>query len=64
MMRLAHDVAYLHNLRRVVPALVQRGDDLATLLQLADSLLPEERRSAFCRTIHATNLQTMFEHYQ
>ncbi|MCX6048365.1 MAG: hypothetical protein NT075_24955 [Chloroflexi bacterium] len=61
MMRLAQDVAYLHNLQRVVPALVQRGDALAGVLSLADSLLPAERRSSLCRAIHLKNLQTMVE---
>ena len=60
MLRLAQDVAYLHTLRRVVPALVQRGDALSDLLQLADSLLPEERRSALCRETHLMNLQTLY----
>ena len=61
MMRLAQDVAYLHNLQRVVPAMVQRGDELAGVLRLADSLLPAERRSPLCRTIHLANLQAMIE---
>ncbi len=61
MMRLAQDVAYLHSLQRVVPALVQRGDDLAAVLPVADSLLPEARRSPLCREIHLKNLQAMFE---
>jgi len=60
MMRLAADVAYLHGLRRVVPALVVRGDALDLLLQLSDSLLPEGRRSALCREVHVENLQTLY----
>ncbi|CAN5612558.1 hypothetical protein BH10CHL1_BH10CHL1_25740 [soil metagenome] len=61
LMRLAQDVAYLHNLQRVVPAMVQRGDELAAVLPLADSLLPAERRSPSCRATHLENLQTMVE---
>ncbi len=61
MMRLAQDVAYLHNLQRIVPAIVQRGDELAAVFPLADSLLPAERRSPDCRAIHLKNLQTMIE---
>lgn len=61
MQRLAQDVAYLHTLRRVVPAMVQRGETLSALLQLADSLLPEERRSTRCQEIHLLNLQTLYD---
>jgi len=61
MQRLAQDVAYLHTLRRIVPALVQRGGALTALLQLADSLLPEERRSPHCQETHLVNLQTLYE---
>jgi hypothetical protein len=60
MMRLAADVAYLHSLRRVVPALVARGEAVAMLLQLSESLLPEGRRSALCREVHLANLQTLY----
>ncbi len=60
MMRLAADVAYLHSLRRVVPALAARGDAASMLSQLSDSLLPEERRSALCRAVHVANLQTLY----
>jgi hypothetical protein len=59
MMRLAQDVAYLHSLQRVVPALVQRGDPRTAVLSVADSLLPEGRRSPLCRAIHLANLQMM-----
>jgi hypothetical protein len=60
MRRLATDVAYLHNLRRVVPALVQRGDSLAALQQMADSLLPQERHSALNHDRNLSNLEMLY----
>ncbi|MEZ4712402.1 MAG: hypothetical protein R3A44_34755 [Caldilineaceae bacterium] len=59
MRRLAADVAYVHGLRRVIPALAQRNDGLEHALEMADSLLPEGRRSAFARQCHQTNVQNM-----
>ncbi|MEZ4656031.1 MAG: hypothetical protein R2911_00495 [Caldilineaceae bacterium] len=59
MRRLAADVAYLHNLRRVIPALAQRHDGLEHALEMADALLPEGRRSAIARQCHQKNVQNM-----
>ncbi|RIK43695.1 MAG: hypothetical protein DCC55_05000 [Chloroflexi bacterium] len=59
MRRLANDVAYLHSLRRVVPALAQRGDEAETSASVADSLLPADRNSLHCRRIHLANVQTL-----
>jgi hypothetical protein len=56
MRRLADDVAYL---RRVVPALVQRDAGDETIAAVAESLLPTNRNSALCRTIHLANLQSL-----
>ena len=55
--RLANDVAYLHSLRRVIPAAVRRGDDAIQIQQLGATLLPENRRSAICQQIHARNVE-------
>lgn len=54
--RLAADVAYLHSLRRVVPALVERGDDEATIQSIAASLQPADRRSALATQTHQANV--------
>ena len=59
MRRLAADVAYLHGLRRVVPALAQRNDGLEHALEMTDSLLPEGRRNALARPQHGENVQHM-----
>ena len=59
MERLAADVAYLHGLRRVVPGLLQRGEPLETIERIAESLLPEDRRSEAAQSVHAANLSTL-----
>jgi hypothetical protein len=59
MERLAADVAYLHGLRRVVPGLLQRGEPLETIERIAESLLPEDRRSEAAQAVHAANLSTL-----
>jgi hypothetical protein len=62
MARLAADVAYLHGLRRVVPAVQQAGDPVdgqAALAALTESLLPPERRTPLARAVHANNLGTL-----
>ncbi len=55
MQRLAADVAYLHGLRRVVPAL----DADAVTDELTESLLPAGRRGTASRALHAENLQRL-----
>ncbi|MCB0113128.1 MAG: hypothetical protein KDD84_03540 [Caldilineaceae bacterium] len=57
--RLANDVAYLHNLRRVLPPAIRGGDDDVKLQDLAATLLPENRRSAICQLVHARNVAKM-----
>lgn len=52
--RLAGDVAYLHQLRRVVPGFV--GQETESLMQAAETLLPPERRSAAARAVNRANL--------
>lgn len=60
MERLADDVAYIHGLRRVVPALTRDGQGLNAALALADTLLPAGRTHTTCRAINAANVQAMF----
>lgn len=63
MRRLAADVAYLHGLMRVIPAMAQRGDanEDETLQTTAESLLPQERQSDGCRETHAANVRHLYE---
>lgn len=60
MQRLAADVAYLHGLRRAVPAAMQAGDNLEQIMAVADSLLPADRRSARCKMQHQANIQSIY----
>lgn len=59
MERLAADVAYLHGLRRVIPALLTRGEPLETIERTTDSLLPGDRQSEEAWTVHAHNLSVL-----
>jgi hypothetical protein len=61
MTRLANDVGYLHNLRRVIPAAVRRGDDLIKTRELAATLIPENRRTLHCQSIHKKNVETLYK---
>jgi hypothetical protein len=61
MRRLANDVAYLHSLRRVIPPLTQRDDAGEAIAAVAESLLPADRNSPLCRTIHLANLQSLLD---
>jgi len=60
MERLAADVAYLHGLRRVIPAMAQRGDDLAAVRAVEESLLPAARTRESCRVVHRRNVQRLY----
>jgi hypothetical protein len=60
MQRLAADVAYLHGLRRVIPAIAQRGSDLREVQAVAESLLPSERRTSENQGIHRQNVQRLY----
>lgn len=59
MERLAADVAYLHGLRRVIPALVQRGESWETIETVGASLLPPAMQSPAAQQVHAANLHTL-----
>ena len=59
MERLAADVAYLHGLRRVVPALVQRGESWEMVEAVGESLLPAAMQSPAAKAVHTANLRTL-----
>jgi hypothetical protein len=61
MERLAADVAYLHGLRRVIPAALARGEALETVENLADSLLPAARDNGPARAVHSANVRLLLE---
>ncbi|GIV77691.1 MAG: hypothetical protein KatS3mg050_2085 [Litorilinea sp.] len=56
MQRLAADVAYLHGLRRVVPAAVSRGEDPGAIQALAATLLPTSWQTPQGQQVHARNV--------
>jgi hypothetical protein len=58
--RLAADVAYLHGLRRVIPALAQRGAAWAAVEAAGASLLPAAMQSPAAQVIHTANLRTLY----
>ena len=60
MERLAADVAYLHGLRRVIPALVQRGESWDMVETVGESLLPAQMQSPAAREVHTKNLRTLY----
>lgn len=62
MERLAADVAYLHGLRRVVPALVVRGESWETVKAVGESLLPATMQSPGAKAAHTANLRTLSAH--
>lgn len=58
--RLAADVAYLHELRRVISPLVARGESTEVLETIAPTLLPDRWRASG-EPIHLINLQHLYE---
>ncbi len=60
MERLADDVAYLHELRRVIPRMAQSGDGLSGALAIADTLLPKTRGGAANQARHAANITALY----
>jgi hypothetical protein len=61
MERLAADVAYLHGLRRVVPALAQRGEPWEIVEAAGGSLLPATWQTPAAQAVHGTNLAALFK---
>jgi hypothetical protein len=60
MERLAADVAYLHGLRRVIPALVQRGESFDLVETVGESLLPGHLQTDAAKAVHAGNLRVLY----
>lgn len=61
MERLAADVGHIHGLRRVVPALCERGETIGVALQIGETLLPDSRTSVAARSMHAANVRALYE---
>jgi hypothetical protein len=61
MERLAGDVAYLHALRRAVTPLALRGERLDAVVEQAETLLPQGRRTMTGYATHRRNVGTMIE---
>lgn len=59
--RLAGDVAYLHSLRRVVTPLAQRGESIEAISDLAESVLPRDRRTALAFETHHHNINSLVQ---
>jgi hypothetical protein len=59
MERLAGDVAYLHGLRRVVTPLALRGESMEAVSDLAESVLPRDRRTPLGLATHQKNINSL-----
>lgn len=59
MERLASDVNYIHGLRRVVTPLAQRGESMEAISDLAESVLPRDRRTPAGKAAHSSNLTAL-----
>jgi hypothetical protein len=59
MERLAADVAYLHGLRRIVTPLAQRYESMEAISDLAESVLPRERRTPAAKAAHESNVNSL-----
>ncbi len=59
MERLAVDVGYLHGLRRVVTPLALRGESMEAVSDLAENILPRERRTPRGLATHADNVNSL-----
>ncbi|HRW05551.1 MAG TPA: hypothetical protein P5121_10670 [Caldilineaceae bacterium] len=63
MQRLAADVAYLHELRRVLSGLAERGESEEVLETIAATLLPQHRQSALSADRHERNMKQIYDAY-
>jgi hypothetical protein len=59
MERLAADVAYLQGLRRVITPLARRYESMEAISDLAESLLPRERRTPAGKATHESNVNSL-----
>lgn len=58
--RLAADVSYFHGLRRTVSQAAADGSYWSRSEQIAESLLPENRRTAAAVAVHRQNIERMY----
>lgn len=61
MERLAGDVGYLNNLRRVVTPLALRGESMEAVSDLAESVLPRDRRTPLGVATHRDNINSLVQ---
>lgn len=61
MERLATDVGYIHALRRVVTPLALRGESMEAVSDLAESVLPREKRTPQTIAIHNQNINALVQ---
>jgi hypothetical protein len=61
MERLAGDVAYLNELRRVVTPLALRGESMEAISDVAERALPQNRRNPLAMATHETNVTTLLQ---
>jgi hypothetical protein len=59
MERLAADVAYLHALRRVITPLALRGESIEAVYDLAENVIPRERRTPYGLATHRSNVSSL-----
>jgi hypothetical protein len=59
MEKLAGDVAYIHGLRRIVTPLALRGESMEAVSDLAESILPRDRRMSIAWAAHRANLSSL-----
>lgn len=62
--RLAADVGYLHGLRRTLSQAVEQDEFWNRSEEIADSLLPENRRTPASITAHTQNIQRLYNTIQ
>jgi len=60
MQHLAADVAYLHELRRTITGLAERGESEEVLETIAPTLLPQQRQILLSNTVHQNNMNQIY----
>lgn len=58
--RLAEDVSYIHGLRRTISQAVAENEFWSQSEQLAETLLPENRRTSTAVTTHRQNIERLY----
>lgn len=62
--KLAEDVGYINNLRRVITPLALRGESMEAVNDVAESLLPRERRTPLGLATHNHNVNSLAQAVQ